>query len=536
MSNTWIVLLPPVLVLLIAIIWHNVIFALLAGIIAAAFIASDFSPIGALKLAIIRIYGETHIPNLYTRTESPDHLYSFVFLIALGIIISLITHTGGIAAYTQVIRKKLKSARSTETTALLISCFFFIDDYLNSLTVGSIMRPLTDKFHIPRAKLAFLLDSMSSSLCVLIPASSWVAMIITNLQTAGVTDQAHSDICVDPFNAYLHAIPFMFYPIFIMFTSWYIVIKNISFGPMYTQDTIAAETGNLFGGKHPLKLRISDNNQEGSLLDFFVPIGTFIAFVVAMILYSGQWHAFGGTRTLVGAFQQANIFYSLFVASLVALVVSIIFFRVQEKLAWSALKESFISGYLLMQNSLLVLLFAWTLSTLLKSDLQAGEFLAHLILGALPPLLLPVIIFLAATLISTSTGSAWGTIAVMTPLTIPLIVTLSKHCLPLSLENAYLLSPTVAALLSGSIAGCHISPISDSTVMSATSSGCYHIDHITTQFPYALTAIIGTICSYICAGLLLNASTLVSLAVSFSVGILVILAQLYLRNKKTPAA
>lgn len=535
MSQTWIVLLPPVLVLFIAIVWHNVIFALLAGILAAAFIACDFAVIPTIKLAVLRIFNETHIPNLWTGTESPDHLYSFIFLVALGVIISLITHTGGIAAYTKIIKAKLKSARSTETTALFISSFFFIDDYLNSLTVGSIMRPLTDKFNIPRAKLAFLLDSMSSSLCVLIPASSWVAMIITNLQTAGVTEHPQSDICVDPFNAYLHAIPYMFYPLFIIFTSWYIVSKRISFGPMHTQEKIALDTGNLFGGKQALKLRITESSQEGSLGDFFVPIGSFIIFVIGMILYSGQWVYFGGTRSLIGAFQNANIFYALFIASLVSLIISIIFFRVKEKLQWHALKESFISGYLLMQNSLLVLLFAWSLSTLLKSDLKAGEFLAHLILGALPPFLLPVIIFIASTAISMSTGSAWGTIAVMTPLTIPLIVTLSRHCLPLSLENAYLLPPTVAALLSGSIAGCHISPISDSTVMSATSSGCYHIDHITTQFPYALTAIIGTAFSYLCSGLLLGYSQIFSLSVSFVIGLLIILAQLYLRNKKTPA-
>lgn len=508
----FIVLIPPILVLIIAIVWKNVIAALFTGIISAALIAKNYSFIGALKLSFYRIFQETHLDKLISNEGSPDHLFTFLFLVALGIIISLITHTGGITAYTNIIQKKITNKKQTQTTSFLLSLLFFIDDYLNSLTVGCIMRPLADKFSIPRAKLAFLIDSMSSPMCVLIPATSWVAMIITNLQSAGIQESANAEIFGDPFAVYLRSIPFMFYPILVIISAFFIVRKNISFGPMFQQEQIAELTGNLFGGKPAIQLRIGQSCSTGSSLDFFIPIGTFIISVFLLILFSGGWSGFGGYRPLIQAFQEANIFYALCLGSIITLLFSLCLFFYQGKLTTSGLKEVIIEGFFLMKNSLIVLLLAWTLSTMLKSDLHTGEYLAHLLLKMMPSYMLALTIFLTSTAIASSTGSAWGTVMIMMPLSIPMVIAYTQGSIPFSPEMIPLLYPILGAMLSGAIAGGHISPISDSTVMSSTSAGSYHLDHLTTQIPYILPAFIGTIIACILSGIFASYGLLAAFA------------------------
>lgn len=526
----FIILIPPILVLVVAIVWKNVIAALFTGIISAALIAKHYSLIDALKLSFYRIFQETHLNKLITGDGSPDHLYTFLFLIALGIIISLITHTGGITAYTNIIQKKINNKKQTQTTSFLLSILFFIDDYLNSLTVGCIMRPLTDRFNIPRAKLAFLIDSMSSPLCVLIPATSWVAMIITNLQSAGIQETTASEIYGDPFAVYLKSIPFMFYPILVIISAFFIVRKNISYGPMYRQEQIAELTGNLFGGKPAIQLRMGQSCPAGSPLDFFIPIGTFILSVIVLILFSGDWIGFGGVRSLVSAFQEANIFYALCFSSIITLLLSLSLFFYQKKITTTGLKEVIIEGFFLMKNSLIVLLLAWTLSTMLKSDLQTGEYLAHLLLGMMPSYLLALTIFLTSTAIASSTGSAWGTVMIMMPLSIPMVIAYTQGSIPFNLTSIPLLYPTLGAMLSGAIAGGHISPISDSTVMSSTSAGSYHLDHLTTQIPYILPAFIGTIVACVLSGIFASYQLLSAIG-SLAIALVITLSLLMFKNQ-----
>lgn len=525
----FIVILPPLLVLIVAILWKNVLAALLVGIFSSAFIASHFSLLDALKLAAFRIAQETHLDKLLAG-ESPDHLYTFIFLVALGIIIALITHTGGITAYTNIIQQKLTSKRQTQTTSFLLSLLFFIDDYLSSLTVGCVMRPMTDKFAIPRAKLAFLIDSMSSPLCVLIPATSWVAMIITNLQSAGVAESASADIYGDPFSVYLHAIPFMFYPLLIIISALFIVRKEISYGPMYRQEQIADITGNLFGGKPAIQLSMGQSCPSGSPFDFFIPIGTFIATVITMLLQSGGWYMFGGSRSFLGAIQEANIFYALCYGSIVTLLLSLSLFFYQNKLTlaglWSVTKE----GFFLMKNSLMVLLFAWTLSTMLKMDLHTGQYLANAMLHAMPASLLALTIFLTSTAIASSTGSAWGTVMIMMPLSIPMAIAYSDPMQGLVAASVPLLYPVLGAMLSGAVAGGHISPISDSTVMSSTSAGCYHLDHLTTQIPYVIPAFLGTIVACIISGVFASYGIIAALS-SLTIALIITLGLLAWKNQ-----
>lgn len=530
MDNSYLVLLPPILVLIVAVYSRSVILSLLTGIISSGLIATKFSLINTASLISRRLLEESNIANLYYG-GSLDHLYTFGFLVTLGIIISLITHTGGMAAYSRALEPKLKNKKATESTSLLLSLTFFLDDYLSSLTVGSIMRPLTDHFKIPRAKLAFLLDSMSSPLCVLIPASSWVALIVTQLKNSGVSENPDTLIYAEPFQVYIYSILYMFYPILLIISAWFIVRKRISFGPMHYQEIEAQKTGNLFGGKEPLTLRISGSKHSGSILDFILPIAIFLISFMSFLLYSGNWIYFGGDKTALKAIQEGNAILALFIASLISLSLSVIYYSTQNKIRLKDLSQLTVDGFYLMKNSLIVLLLAWTLGSLLQKDLGTGTYLAQLLLKAMPALLLPLMIFITAILIAASTGSAWGTIAILTPLAIPSVVAFVQQAPPISLDQASLIYPVVAALISGSIAGGHISPISDSTIMSSTSSGTYHLDHIATQIWYVIPVIIGSCVGLLISGLGTNLNQLIILPIAFIISILITGSILYFRNK-----
>jgi len=531
----WIVVVPPFLVLAVAFATRNVLAALLTGIITAGALATNFSLRATPTLIIERFWQETHIHNIFFGGPL-DHVYTLTFLLILGVIIALITHSGGITAYINYIQPKIKSARAAQTLSLLLSCCFFIDDYLNSLVIGNIMRPITDQFKIPRVKLAFLLSAISAPLCVLIPASSWVAMILVNLQASGVTDNISNTstllfIQADPLHVYLRTIPYLFYPIFLIMSAWIIVRRNISYASMHSQEQIAQTTGNLFGGKQPISTtREQPLVADKSLFDFFAPMGIFIGTVICTLLYTGNWRFFGGSRSLLSALQTANIFLSLFCASIVTLISALLLAALRKKITPSAFKHLLIDGWRLMRNSLLVLLLAWTLGSILQHDLKTGQYVAQVLLGALPTFLLPVAVFITSLLVSASVGSAWGTIVIILPLIIPTIALTAGIQTPLLINQVALLCPVLASVISGAIAGGHVSPISDATVVTATSASCYHLDHVSTQLLYIAPALIGTVIACLCTGLFYTQSPALLLGLSFSVGLAVTVSLLFLCN------
>lgn len=529
--NSWIVLIPPALVLIVALVKRNVILALSTGIISSAIIATNAAPIATIKLIIEKMFNQSHISRIWQGSEAPSNVYTFLFLIMLGIIISLITHTGGITAYSKILKKRLHDKRSVETSSLLLSSCFFIDDYLNSLTVGSIMRPITDQNNIPRAKLAYLIDTMSSPLCILIPASSWVALIITQLRASGISNNPGSLIVSDPFFLYVKSLPFMFYPAILIISVWFVVRKKISFGLMRKQEMEAEKTGNLFGGKPPItsKIEISDSG-KGTLLDFISPIALFLSSFIVALLYSGNY-IINPQQTFLSALHTANSIYALFLAAAITLLITIPIYLISKKINLKELITIAISGADLMKNSLLVLLLAWTLGELLTTDLQTGNYLANLLLGTLPIALLPVMVFITSAIITATTGSAWGTIAIVTPLAIPAAAGFINA--GEAAESLKIIYPVIAALLSGAVAGGHMSPISDSTVMSSTSSGCYHLDHLATQISYIIPPVIGTLSAFIISGIAINyLNSTISSLMAAAIGLTIALAILYLRNQK----
>ena len=455
------------------------------------------------------------------------------FLLIIGTLIILLGYTGGAKAFANEITKRLRSARSVETASLIISSCLFIDDYLSSLTVGYVIRPLTDRFHVPRAKLAFLIHSFSSPLVILIPVSSWVAMITSQLNLAGISlEDSSARIIADPFFIYLSTIPFIFYSIFIVVSAWLIVRRKISYGPMHVQERIASTTGNLFGGKHSIAQHLSmHEGLHGKIIDLLFPLGLLITSIFTGLLIMGGYKLFGGNNTLLQAIKNnTNTFFVFFLASCFTLFVSLIFSYYRKTLQLSHVSTICKQGFHLMSGAILMLFLASILGTLLKQDLQIGIYFAHILHGTTALILLPCMIFIISAIIAIITGTSWGTIALMLPITIQLITTLL--CLPSARpEQIPLLLPLLGAVFSGAVCGDHISPISETTIMASTSAGSYPFDHIYTQFFYALPAIAASLVSFILTGFLASYGMKISFIISLISGLIICFTLLSLLNR-----
>jgi len=500
-------LIPPILVLVLGITTHRVVFSLLCGIIAASAIASHFLPIATAKLLFLRLWETTELSG-FTSFEAfahSDTLLIFLFLSMLGILVILLEHSGGATAYTHHVKKRLHTPRQVEGASLLISSCLFIDDYFNALTVGTIMRPLTDQFRIPRAKLAFLVDSMAAPLSILIPISSWVAVIIGQLQKAGISLQTNpqTSIIADPFFVYLTSIPFITYSFIAISAVWYIVAKRISFGPMYKHEKQATKHNNLFGGKAPIIRKVNlpqSKDLHAELIDFIFPVCTFLLSVVFFLLYTGSHHLLGGTHSIIEALRYANSSFSLASGSIVALIITSIFLLIRKKIKAQTLPMLIIEGIELMRPAMVILFLSWTLGAFLRNDLHTGAYLANKLIGTISLSFFPIMFFIAASITATTMGSSWGTIAIVIPIAVPMLLSFSHLTVPAALGDTPLLFPVIGAILSGAVLGDHISPISDTTIMTSTSTNSYHIDHVYTQFIYTIPIFISTCIAFIVAG------------------------------------
>lgn len=538
MSNSWLSLLPPLIVLIIGILTRDVIISLSLGVFGAAFIVTDFSLIEAFKLSVVKFWNNVQLESLLSKETfwNNGNLFICIFLCILGIIVTLISHSGGAYAYGKAIRKRIYDKKTVETASLFLSMFLFIDDYFSSLTVGSVMHPLTDHFRIPRAKLAFLVDSFAAPLAVLAPVSSWVAAIIGFLSENGVSPLINSDtlILADPISVYTRVMPFVFYSFIIVPAAWLIVRGRMSFGLMNKHEQIAEETGNLFAGKDPVSRKIRGvherNIENNSIIDFAVPIAFLFISVVTGILYSGQYHLFGGTRTFLEAFQNSKSSIALFLGGSFALIFCISFFVFRRKLHLREVPLECLNGIKLMLPAIIILLLSWTLGDLLRDDLKTGEYLAHLLVGSVSLQFFPLMFFVSAAATSFALGTSWGTMAILFPLAIPMVISLLNLSTPVHVDQVFLLFPVLGAIISGAVSGDHISPISDTTIMSSTSCGAYHVDHVQTQMTYALPILVATAVAYLVAGFLIGYPFYVVVFVPLIIGLIIGLGTLFIRN------
>lgn len=522
---SWIALVPPLIVLITSFMTKKIVPSLCIGIATAALITSSGSLTIALGILIDRFFDQLDLSNLYI----------FGFLISLGILISLLNFTGGISAYSSLIRKKATSKQSTQYASVFLSLLSSFDDYFSCITTGCVMRPLIDMARIPRVKFAFLIDSLAAPLVLLVPISSWIAMVTMQLEKSGIGNNAHDNplVIADPFNAYIHIIPFISYSFIIIASVIFIIHKGISFGTMRKHELIAEQTGNLFGGKKSFNMQ-SYTPDHGSLFDFLMPLGTLFITIFACILYKGNFYLFGGSNGIVQAFQQTNIFFALCMGSTATLIISMSYFIYKKKINTQNILSEISSGFGMMGPTIVILFLAWVMSSLLINDLKSGQYLAYLLSGSVSTAFLPAFFFIASAITSIAIGSSWGTIATFVPLATPMLIQLSGLPTPITLEQLPMLLPLLGAIFAGSIAGDHISPLSSTTIMSSNSSGAYHADHVKTQFEYAMPALIASTISCLISGFLIaqRISIVATSMASIVTGILISIAILNVLNGK----
>ncbi|MFA5075098.1 MAG: Na+/H+ antiporter NhaC family protein [Candidatus Babeliales bacterium] len=520
MENNFLVLLPPLITLSLAFITRKVKFSLLSGILIAAFIATDFSIKKILFKTFITFWQTINLSNLTSLknflSSNNSNMLIILFLFMLGIIITLINHTGASCAYGRFISKKLKTSKEAEVSCLALSSTLFVDDYFSSLTVGSVMYPVTDNFKIPRVKLAFLVNAMASSLCALSPVSSWMAAIVAPLTNAGISDQMGTNMLIasDTFWVYLHILPFIFYSIILILGIWFIVLRKISFGSIKKYEKIAQETGNLFGGKTATKIKIKavseKNLAKNSLLDFIFPIILLSSSLIFNLLYSGGCYLFGGTNSIIKAFQAAEISYSLFISGFFTLTTSLFYYYSRRKIFFKEIGSIFFEGINLMLPAILVLILAWTFGSLIRNDLHTGQYLASKLVGNINLKFLPIIFFIISMITSVCIGSAWGTIAIMVPITIPMLLSISGLTPPIIAENLSIMFPVVGAIISGAIIADHISPLSDTMVMASASTGANLMDLSKIQLLYTIPIIVSTAIAFLLSGFLIQYGLLIA--------------------------
>lgn len=383
------------------------------------------------------------------------------------------------------------------------------------------MKPIAEKFDIPKTRLGFFLSTLSASMCLLIPITSWVATVISNLEASGISENISKAtyILANPFNIYLCSIPFIFYAISATFTATYVTEQEISFNTgTQTSQLSCPEI------KHTSK----------SINDFIVPIVSLILLTVFFILETGNFYENG----IFKAIQSGDTIKSLFLAITIVTLATTIIFKIQSKLATNQIKQCYINGFLLMKSSIILLTLAWIFGNFIKNDLKTGEYIGQMISGNFPLFLFPLLIFIASTAIAASTGSSWGTINIITPIAIPIISSLSSQNFPASPDLINLLYPTVGAILSGCIAGANISPISDATVVSASACDCTAYELFKSRMYYTMPSVIGCIFATILCSLIYKNGYYLSFIISNIFGfiitvILLHISHYYFSNKKS---
>ena len=463
-------LLPPVIAIALALITKEVYSSLFVGILA-----------GAL------MYGNFNLENTYYGLVNTGFIGSIadagnvgilIFLVTLGAIVILINRAGGSAAYGAWASKKIKSRTGALLATTALGCLIFVDDYFNCLTVGSVMRPVTDKQNVSRAKLAYIIDATAAPVCMIAPVSSWAAAV------AGVVEGYNG------IELFIKAIPYNFYSLLTIVMMIVIAVLKVDFGPMKVHEDNAANGDIYTTPDRPYaNAEVEDYNPKGKVIDLILPIIVLIVLCIVGMLYTGGF--FEGVD-LITAFGDCDATLGLPLGSILALIFMIIYYMCRKILTFKQCMEALPEGFKSMVPAILILTFAWTLCTM-TSLLGADVFVEHLLADAgTLQLFLPAVIFLIACGLSFATGTSWGTFGIL----IPIVVNAGFE--------GELLVIAVSACLAGAVCGDHCSPISDTTIMASTGAQCNHLNHVSTQLPYALLVAGVSAVGYILAAFVQN--------------------------------
>ncbi len=493
MYSTFWALVPPVVAIGLALITKEVYSSLFVGILMGGLLYSGFN----FEMTITHIFEDGIIGSL----SDSYNVGILVFLVILGTMVCLMNKAGGSAAFGQFAASKIHNRVGAQLATILLGVLIFIDDYFNCLTVGSVMKPVTDEHKVSRAKLAYLIDATAAPVCIIAPISSWAAAV------SGFVEGE------DGFSIFIRAIPYNFYAILTIAMMIALVAMNLDFGPMKSHEMNALK-GDLFSTKEGASgAKEGAVNPKGKVIDLLIPIVMLIICCVIGMIYTGGFFEGAG---FVEAFSNSDASVGLALGSICAMILTIIIYLLRRVLNFTDCMKCLPEGFKAMVPAILILTFAWTLKAMTDS-LGAAVFVADAVQKSAGSLMnfLPAIIFLVACFLAFSTGTSWGTFGIL----IPIVVNVFMN------TNPQLMIISISACMAGAVCGDHCSPISDTTIMASAGAQCDHVNHVSTQLPYVIVVAAISFVTYIVAGFTRSAW------ISLPVGIVLLVGALFvIRN------
>ena len=472
--NTPMSLLPPVIAIALALITKEVYSSLFVGILVGGLLYSNFNFEGT----VLHAFQDGIVASL----SDGYNVGILIFLVILGAIVSMMNKAGGSAAFGRWAQKNIKTRAGAQLASIVLGCLIFIDDYFNCLTVGSVMRPITDKHNVSRAKLAYLIDATAAPICIIAPISSWAAAV------AAFAEDGQG------LNLFIRAIPYNFYALLTIVMMVGLVVLKVDFGPMAKHEKNAVENNDLFSGSNPYAMMDSEiDDSKGSVLDLVLPIVVLVVSCVIGMIYSGNFFTAGdeGYHNFIVAFSNSDASVGLMLGSAFGLVFAIIYYLIRRSMAFRDLMGCIPEGFKAMVPAILILTFAWSLKGMTDS-LGAKYFVRDFVRSASGiQVLLPVIVFAVGCLLAFATGTSWGTFGIL----IPIVQSVFTMDNPLAII-------CISACMAGAVCGDHCSPISDTTIMASAGAQCDHVNHVSTQLPYAISCAVISGIAYVIAGVL----------------------------------
>lgn len=458
-------LLPPVIAIGLALITKEVYTSLLAGIITGGLLYSNFN----LELMINTIFFQEDGGMVYKLADAWN-VGILVFLVMLGILVSMLNKAGGSAAFGKWASKHIKTRIGAQISVMILGVLIFVDDYFNCLTVGSVMRPVTDRHKVSRAKLSYIIDATAAPVCIIAPISSWAA---------AVTSSVPEDSGINGFAVFLQTIPYNLYAILTLVMVLLVTVIRVDFGPMKKHE-MNAIAGDLFTtpGRPYEGNEEEVINEKAHVLDLILPVAVLIASCIVAMVYTGGF--FEGA-SFVDAFAASDASVGLVLGGAVTLVFTFIYYMMRDVLSFEEFAKCIPEGFQSMIAPILILTMAWTLSGM-TNLLGAKYFVADLVANSASAMqgFLPMIIFLVAAFLAFATGTSWGTFSILIPIVIGVF------------PEGQMMVISIASCLAGAVCGDHCSPISDTTIMASAGGHCEHVNHVVTQLPYVL--VVGSVC------------------------------------------
>ena len=504
-AGTFWSLLPPIVAIVLALISKEVYSSLFLGCLVGALLVSNYAPWETL---VQLVEGDN---GIVTTVSDSGNIAIIVFLVILGIMVDLMNKTGGSEAFGRWATKTVKTRAGAQLMTMLLGVLIFIDDYFNCLTVGAVMRPVTESHHISRAKLAYVIDSTAAPVCMIAPVSSWAAAVSGYVNSENVSG----------IEMFIKQIPWNYYCLLTLLMIVVISILNIDYGPMLTHEYNAQVKNDLFTTPERPFAGADDyetgSKGKSSVLDLLLPVIVLIATCIVGLIYTGGYYDAESEYVgdFMGAFSNASSGAGLAIGSMLALVFTFIYFWLRGSIGFEKSFESVPNGFIQMISPILILTFAWTLCGLTRYGMNSADFVVNAMSGAGDlAKFLPAVIFIIGAAIGFATGTSWGTIGIMAPIVVQVF--------------NYDVQPTLctiglAAACAGGVMGDHCSPISDTTIMASAGAHCYHLNHVFTQIPYALTVAGVAFVSFILAGLIQNVIINLAIAVVLMIATLLVI-------------